>query len=143
MMSTSPDLLRLVYVSRSLVPPAETESAVLAILGASRRRNPATGVTGALLFSNDCFAQSLEGPMAAVEALFEHIQMDTRHDQVVLLEAGPVSRRDFGDWSMGFAGHRTEAALCFEALVATPSESSRRVLDVLRGAVGRATPALA
>jgi len=142
-MSTSADLVRLVYVSRNLVPPAEAEAAVQAILGASRRRNPAMGVTGALLFSEDCFAQSLEGPLPAVEALFEHIQMDARHDQVVLLEAGPISRRDFGDWSMAFAGHCSDAALCFEALVATPSESSSRVLDVLRGAVGRAKRVLA
>ena len=142
MMNSSPDLFRLVYVSRNLVSSAETEAAILDILGASRRRNPANGVTGALLFSEDCFAQSLEGTMSAVEALFEHIQMDARHDQVVLLEAGPVTRRDFGDWSMGFAGHRKDAALSFESLVATPSESSRRVLDVLRGALGRTTPVL-
>ena len=142
MMNTFPDLFRLVYVSRNLLPSAETEAAVLTILDVSRRRNPAIGVTGALLFSQDCFAQSLEGPMVAVEALFEHIQLDERHDQVVILEAGPVSHRDFGDWSMGFAGHCKEAALCFESLVATPSESSRRVLDVLRGALGRTTPVL-
>ena len=142
-MTKPPDLVRLVYVSRNLVPASESEAAVLAILAASRRRNPAMGVTGALLFSGDCFAQSLEGPMAAVEALFEQIQMDERHDEVVLLEAGPVSQRDFGDWSMAFAGHCTEAALGFDALVALPLESSRRVLDVLRGAIGRATPILA
>jgi len=142
-MNSAPDLFRLVYASRNLLPSAETEAAVLTILDASRRRNPAIGVTGALLFSQDCFAQSLEGPMPAVEALFEHIQMDARHDRVVLLEAGPVTRRDFGDWSMGFAGHCREAALRFESLVATPSESSRRVLDVLRGTVGRTTPVLA
>jgi len=142
-MTTPPDLIRLVYISRNLLPPAEREAAVLDILAASRRRNPAVGVTGALLFSDDCFAQSLEGPMAAVEALFEHIQMDERHDQVVVLEAGPISQRDFGDWSMGFAGHSTEASLRFDALVATPSQSSVRVLDVLRGAVGRTTPAMA
>ena len=81
--------------------------------------------------------------MSAVEALFEHIQIDERHDEVVLLEAGPVSQRDFGDWSMAFAGHFTEAPLGFDALVAAPLESSRRVLDVLRGVVGRATPILA
>jgi len=143
MMTTSPDLIRLVYISRNLLPRAESEAAIQGILAASRRRNPTVGVTGALLFSDDCFAQSLEGPIAAVEALFEHIQMDERHDEVVLLEAGPVSHRDFGDWSMGFAGHCAEAALRFEALVATPSQSSGRVLDVLRGAVGRKTQVLA
>jgi len=139
-MTTSPDLVRLVYISRNLASPAESMATVLDILAAARRRNPAMGVTGALLFSEDCFAQSLEGPMAAVEALFEHIQMDERHDQVVLLEAGPISQRDFGDWSMGFAGHRTDAALRFEALVATPSQSGGRVLDVLRDTVGRTVP---
>ena len=143
MITISPNLVRLVYVSRNLVPSTESEAAVMAILGASRRRNPAMGVTGALLFSEDCFAQSLEGPMAAVEALYEHILMDERHDQVVLLEAGPVSQRDFGDWSMAFAGRYTQATLRFDELVATPLDSSRRVLDVLRGAVGRAAQVVA
>ena len=55
-MNTPPDLFRLVYVSRNLVIASEGEAAVLAILAASRRRNPAMGVTDALLFSGDCFA---------------------------------------------------------------------------------------
>ena len=64
--------------------------AVDAILAASQRNNAHAGVTGALMFTDGFFAQVLEGSMAAVEQVFERIQLDDRHSEVQLLSFAPV-----------------------------------------------------
>ena len=143
---TSPDgLFRLVYVSRNwlALDTGAQEEEVARILRSSQRNNPAVGVSGALLFSNDCFAQTLEGPLAVVESLFERIQMDDRHGNSVVLEAGPVSKREFGAWSMAYAGRRSVDQLRYDALTGVPGAAGQgAVLGLLRGVVLRAAPRL-
>ena len=144
-MTSQDGLFRLVYVSRNrLALDAEAqEEEVDRILRASRRNNGALGVTGALLFSDDCFAQTLEGPMGAVEALFERIQCDDRHGGSVVLEAGPVAAREFGSWSMAYAGRRRSDQLRFDQLTGVPGAVGQGVvLGLLRQAVLRAAPRL-
>lgn len=145
-MSDQP-LFRVVYVSRNTLSQDETEAAMTQILAASRARNAKVGVTGALLFSEDCFAQALEGPMEAVEAVFEHVQADDRHTEVVVLEANTVTRRDFPEWSMAYAGRCDADEARFAQLVGSgntnPENAGGRVRNLLRSAVDRATPALA
>lgn len=143
---TTPDgIFRLVYVSRNRLPPqveAQDEQ-IDRVLTSSRRNNAALGITGALLFSADCFAQTLEGPMAAVEALFERIQWDDRHCESIVLQAGLVGGREFGDWSMAYAGRQEIDRLRFEALISVPGPVGQgQVLDLLRSAVLRAVPSL-
>jgi hypothetical protein len=98
------ELFRVIYISRSLIPPSAVEAEIGRILEASRRRNAARGVTGALLFSKGAFAQVLEGPLASVEEVFETIQSDPRHREVVVLEAGSVPERAFPEWHMAYVG---------------------------------------
>lgn len=61
-------LLRLAYVSTSAIAgdPREPES-IADILMSSRRNNETAGITGALLATDDRFAQVLEGEQEAVE----------------------------------------------------------------------------
>ena len=140
-MTMESPLFRVVYVSRNLLPEGAAEAELERILAAARPGNAALGVTGALLFSEDCFAQALEGPPDAVEAVFEAIQCDPRHTAVVVLEAAPVPSREFGAWSMAYAGRCREAEARFAALAGAGSEATAaatgRVLDLLRGVVGR------
>ena len=105
MTQTTP-LHRLVYCSRNVIADAHDDVAreVEQILAASRRNNPRDGITGALLYGEGCFAQVLEGPLAAVERTFERIQCDFRHADVVVLEVQAVEARLFGDWSMAYGG---------------------------------------
>ncbi len=103
-----PDLWRLVYWSRNLiasdVAPSGGEDELGRILGAARRNNPFFGVTGALLFNRTAFAQVLEGPRDGIIEIFERIQCDLRHAEMVVVDYAPVARRLFGEWSMAFLG---------------------------------------
>jgi len=57
-----------------------------------------------LLYGEGCFAQVLEGSLAAVERTFERIQCDFRHADVVVLDSRAVDARMFGDWSTAYGG---------------------------------------
>ena len=72
---------------------------------------PNWGITGALMLYDDWFAQVLEGPQAAVEALYAKIKVDKRHDSVRLNEAGPTTKRLFGKWAMAVVAEHHEPDL--------------------------------
>jgi hypothetical protein len=105
-------LWRLVYWSRNLIVSdaagSGAEEDLNRILGSARRNNPSYGVTGALLFNRGAFAQVLEGPREGIIEIFERIQCDPRHADMVVLDYAAVPERCFAEWSMGFLG--TEAA---------------------------------
>jgi len=106
------DLYSLAYVSHNTIAAtgAELEAEIDRILGRARDNNRRLGVTGALLYSAGCFAQVLEGPLAAVETVFEQIQCDPRHRDVTVLHFKPAESRSFAGWSMAYAGARPGAA---------------------------------
>ena len=99
-------LFSLAYFSRNAIAGTsdEMQSAIAAILASARRNNARRGVTGALLFSDGCFAQVLEGAREDVETVFETIQCDPRHKDVTIMHLHQVEERSFGDWSMAFGG---------------------------------------
>lgn len=98
------DLFRLVYRSRSAIAgDAEAvRRAVEAVVAVSRRRNAEVGVTGAMLFAGLHFVQVLEGPAAAVEAIFDRICCDLRHSSIAVVECGPVLEPAFGGAPMSY-----------------------------------------
>lgn len=94
-----PMLYNLVYCSRAAVEV--DDAAVSRIIATARRRNPAWGITGLLVFGSGVFFQWLEGPRAQVEQLMALLRTDTRHDNVVKLsENEEVRERMFPDWDM-------------------------------------------
>lgn len=105
-MTGQPPLHQLLYVSRNLIPEDRLDAEVERILAAAHRFNPTKGITGSLLVSADTFAQVLEGPKEAVEALYSRLEADTRHSECAILSARPIAERKFGEWSMTFAGRR-------------------------------------
>lgn len=113
------------------------------ILAAARRNNRQGDVTGALLFSGGCFAQVLEGPLGAVERIFERIQCDPRHRDVTVLSFEPIETRAFPHWSMAFAGLPDDAApQLTEGVLAHPaglpdSEAGHDLIHVLQGLIAR------
>jgi hypothetical protein len=98
-------LLRLAYISRSRLAgdPREREH-IADILMSSRRNNVEAQVTGALLATDECFAQVLEGEQEAVEETYGRITRDPRHHDIVLLLTEPIVARQFPDWSMAYIG---------------------------------------
>ncbi len=103
---------RLIYRSHSLLADHGDDNAGLAlILKHARSANAARGITGALMLYDDWFAQVLEGPQAAVEALYARIKTDTRHDSVRLNEAGTVPVRLFDKWAMAVVAEHHEPDL--------------------------------
>lgn len=79
-----------------------TDQELLTLLRKSRTYNLRQGITGMLLYQAGQFVTVLEGPRNAIRTLFERIQMDARHRNVLLLSDGPAERPAFPDWSMGF-----------------------------------------
>ncbi len=107
------ELRRLVYVSSNTIPAAIFDSEVQAILKIANEKNSKNNITGALLFNDGYFAQVLEGPIEAVEKLFERIQEDTRHNDCSVLCCEPTTTRKFMKWSMAYEGADTAAKAQF------------------------------
>jgi blue light- and temperature-responsive anti-repressor len=100
-------LYKLVYCSRNRIRgnKAEITAELQSILVSARANNTQAGVTGALLYNAGNFAQVLEGPLHSVEHIFEAIQRDPRHSEVIVVQSGPAVEREFPEWSMAFAGN--------------------------------------
>lgn len=93
-------LWQMIYLSRSHRPFTQRELEEL--LAKSRQNNHAHGLTGMLVYREQCFLQVLEGTVGEVEALFAKIGRDPRHCDVSVLLSGQIAERSFGDWRMGF-----------------------------------------
>ncbi len=107
------NLYRLIYCSRNRISRSATEvtAEIQKILTSSRTNNAAHGVTGALLYNDGNFAQALEGSISDVGQIFEKVQCDTRHSEVIVVETGAIESRSFPEWSMAFAGTSTPSIL--------------------------------
>lgn len=93
-------LISLTYISAA--PRNLSPMALIDILETSRRKNPANNVTGLLVFQNSIFVQVLEGDERDVDATFQRIEKDERHQNVKVIERVSIERRAFPGWSMGF-----------------------------------------
>jgi hypothetical protein len=138
----STNLFRLVYCSRNTISGQQGDPAVemAGILAVSRGNNARDGVTGALLYSEGCFAQVLEGGLEAVERTFERIQCDPRHSDVVVLRAARAEGRLFGVWDMALAEIADPAkasAILGRALAQVNGNAGADVVALLSGLVHR------
>lgn len=97
-------LSTLIYRSRARDLPGL--NALDGLLALARQRNTAMDVTGILLFDGVHFVQLLEGPDAAVDALFESIRQDSRHGNVVRLMRDQGAVRRFEGEAMGLIDMR-------------------------------------
>jgi len=90
---------QLVYVSQHNFGPEVTEP-ITEFLPKAVENNLKHGLTGVLLHDDHHFAQVLEGAQHDVETVFEKIQRDLRHNDVVIVYFREVQNRDFAMWSM-------------------------------------------
>lgn len=80
-----------------------TDQELTDLLEQARADNTISQVTGMLLYRAGKFLQVLEGDEAVVEALYKKIEPDSRHYDLQVLLTGQRAKRQFPDWSMGFA----------------------------------------
>lgn len=94
------EVFQIIYVSRET--RRMTDADLEEILTLSRSNNAEQQVTGMLLYSDGSFIQVLEGPQDGVREIFDLIQMDDRHTDILVLTETYVEGRAFPDWKMGF-----------------------------------------
>ena len=125
-----PLLYNLVYCSRAT--PGVDDAAVAGIIAASRRHNPARGITGLLVFGSGVFFQWLEGPRDNVLELMATLKTDPRHDQVVSLsESEEVRERLFPEWDMELVTPGDIREVLLDALGSAANDSSAASLRQL------------
>ncbi len=94
-------LFHIAYASKAL--DSFGRDALLEVMRHAREKNRARGITGVLLHHDKHFFQVIEGPVDAVQALYDRIARDSRHHQLVKIVEEPIFQRDFEGWSMGLA----------------------------------------
>jgi len=70
------------------------------LMACARRNNVRDGITGILLTGRSGFIQVFEGPPGAVVSLFDRLENDPRHANIVLLHRGDSHIRVFPDTPM-------------------------------------------
>ena len=94
----------LLYISRCTLPPTEGAEQIAELVAAARSRNAALNLTGALIWTGENFAQILEGPADALDAVMADIRQDARHTDITMLFTHPIQQRRFSDWRMAYCG---------------------------------------
>ncbi|MCB1349278.1 MAG: BLUF domain-containing protein [Paracoccaceae bacterium] len=120
----------LLYRSNAVYPfPHPSDLDILRSAWENNRRN---GITGFLVRTRNHFVQFVEGPLGAVHALQDMLVIDPRHTAFEVLIEGPAERREFPDWSMGYAEFEEDDVLKLAFLAAVgPATESRRAVPPL------------
>jgi Sensors of blue-light using FAD len=138
---------RLIYRSHSRISPDDRSVVLAEIFTAARSNNKRSGITGALLVTDNWFVQALEGDESTVRGLYDHIAKDERHDDVTVIESAPVDARVFGKWAMaqvsalGHADiplHAVEGRI-HSAAAPTVTREQSAVLKTMRDTIGADT----
>lgn len=73
---------------------------LIRILNSSVRFNQHHEITGVLFFEGGHFGQILEGPRNNIEKIWEKIQNDSRHHQIIFLGISEITERRFPEWAL-------------------------------------------
>ena len=76
------------------------KSEINSIIETSKKRNEAKGISGILIEYKNHFIQHIEGDAVVIYELFEKIKLDSRHENVHLLQYSPLEKRLFDNWNM-------------------------------------------
>lgn len=139
MIGAGDPMKQLIYRSR---PFGFDEAMLAGILIQARRNNRANDITGALICRRDMYIQLIEGPDAAIDALFAEISKDDRHTDVQLEASGHVDQRMFPEWemlddtmpSMTFSQTEVENGAVDRASPEDLRAVFKRIADMARGA---------
>jgi hypothetical protein len=127
-------MLMLVYVSSATRLLSHAE--LLKLLHTSRSNNQRDQITGVLLYDDGNFLQAVEGPDAAIRALYARLEQDERHHNLRVVIEEPTEERQFAQWSMGFVPQKAIPAkdlAAFSSFLSDPADA--RVPAKIDGAV--------
>ncbi len=94
------ELYSIIYASSAI--RLFTRDELLELLTTAKERNSKRGITGLLLYKGGNFIQAIEGLESDVKTLYEKIQKDHRHENIITLGSQAINERQFPDWTMGF-----------------------------------------
>lgn len=95
--------MNLQYVSyMSVQTQVMTKQEVENFLFKIREKNKRLAITGVLLLIQGKFVQYIEGPAEEIEAVYAKIKTDPRHNELLLLDQGDTSTRQFKNWDMAY-----------------------------------------
>ncbi|WP_242140140.1 BLUF domain-containing protein [Sphingomonas sp. TREG-RG-20F-R18-01] len=136
----------IVYVSTHTFATKQAAAVIATIVAPAERRNASLGVTGALIATENHFAQLIEGPDAVIAALMQSIGRDPRHRDVFVVQDGGTDRRRFSEWSLAYQGKSAYFETFVRPLVAPgpvrPADVDRLVDLLTRLAAPVARPLL-
>ncbi len=92
--------VRLLYASTVAedFDPADLDD----ILQTARTRNAAEGISGVLFFNTSHFIQCIEGSRKAINSLYNDMQTDPRHHDLVIMSYRDIEQRMFSGWEMAY-----------------------------------------
>ena len=68
----------------------------------SKANNSKQGITGVLLYQNGNFLQICEGEKKKIDKLYDKIQIDNRHKDIILITNSEIKQPMFEDYETGF-----------------------------------------
>lgn len=93
-------LVRLIYASR--ISDEFIIDDVKDIVNKATRSNALNDITGLLCFNRNYFLQCIEGERDVVNATFNRISKDVRHEEITLVDYCEITEREFTDWAMEY-----------------------------------------
>lgn len=115
------------YCSVSNIEAGQAGKVLSEIVNVARSRNLDLEITGALMFTGTQFAQYIEGPPTALQAVRASIDADARHQAVMTIAQGQAESRRFAEWSLAFAGD----AFYFNSLIGWCRERQPQTVEAL------------
>ena len=97
-------MYRLMYMSTATIDFSDKDLEDL--LEVSRKNNKEKNISGLLIVKGRTFIQCLEGDEENVLAIYEKIQKDDRHRDLIELIEEDAEIRYFPDWEMGYKNIR-------------------------------------
>ncbi|WP_125255390.1 BLUF domain-containing protein [Brevundimonas fluminis] len=126
-----PELCQVAYVSRATAPMDHLLT-IAEILAVSQRNNWRDGITGALVYADGRFFQTVEGRPESIERLLGRVGADPRHADLEVVLRRQVAERGFSDWSMAVPRVTPEAEPLMRDAVETATRDPATAIELLR-----------
>jgi len=117
---------RVLYLSESHIEEADAQLVVSQIVANAQINNARLGITGALIYTGEHFAQVLEGSPETIQMLMARIVADFRHQNVVVVDQSPIDGRRFPEWSLAYQGQSQFVSRHVTRLMNMTSQSEKR-----------------